>query len=253
MYHKQKITDSVSISEMLAMREQGMSNADIAKRIGCTTSAVVKYIGKQPKEITRANHRGGRSAKLPVAESLPAETQVPDMPRKSFAERCKEALGEPMVLHTLKHDYAARKEAEELSKKLENFSPAGQPKAHINYLTPSKEGWGDDEEERVYTARPDKETDPSIDRAWLAAALNEAAPEIAKRLENDVTAEADTKTIHKLSDHIDEMIAVFSPITVGEYIRVRLYELGMVEDAMIIDREGLLAKLSELRKGVVLL
>ena len=204
MYHKQKITDSLSISEMLAMREQGMSNADIAKRIGCTTSAVVKYIGKQPKEITRANHRGGRSAKLPVAESLPAETQVPDMPKESFAERC-----------------------ERLYKR-----------AHADIMPA--------EETPALAKLPEEEV-------VSEPATSEIAREVLSSLECVPEEKADPKTIHKLSDHIDEMIAVFSPITVGEYIRVRLYELGMVEDAMIIDREGLLAKLSELRKGVVLL
>ena len=204
MYHKQKITDSVSISEMLAMREQGMGNADIAKRIGCVTSAVVKYIGKQPKEITRANHRGGRSAKLPVAESLPAATQVPDMPKESFAERC-----------------------ERLYKR-----------AHADIMPA--------EEKPALAKLPEEEvvSEPTT---------SEIAREVLSSLECVPEEKANPKTIHKLSDHIDEMIAVFSPITVGEYIRVRLYELGMVEDTMMIDREGLLAKLSELRKGVVLL
>ena len=215
MYHKQKITDSVSISEMLAMREQGMSNADIAKRIGCTTSAVVKYIGKQPKEITRANHRGGRSAKLPVAESLPAETQVPDMPKESFAERCERMRGQ---LHCSETHWTPESDS---------TTVAEVAKAHGIVLP---------EEEVV--------SEPTT---------SEIAREVLSSLECVPEEKADPKTIHKLSDHIDEMIAVFSPITVGEYIRVRLYELGMVEDAMMIDREGLLAKLSELRKGVVLL
>lgn len=38
----------VSVSELMSMREQGMSNRDIASALDITYQTVLKYIGKQP-------------------------------------------------------------------------------------------------------------------------------------------------------------------------------------------------------------
>lgn len=45
----------VSASEMMVYREQGMTNVEIAKLLGTTATTVLKYIGKQPEEMTNAN------------------------------------------------------------------------------------------------------------------------------------------------------------------------------------------------------
>ena len=50
---KRRISDDVSIGEMLKMREQGMTNHDIAKSLGCNYVTILKYIGKQPKGLDR--------------------------------------------------------------------------------------------------------------------------------------------------------------------------------------------------------
>lgn len=50
---KRRISDDVSIGEMLKMREQGMTNHDIAKSLGCNYVTILRYIGKQPKGLDR--------------------------------------------------------------------------------------------------------------------------------------------------------------------------------------------------------
>lgn len=46
-----KLSDDVDVSTMLSMRESGMPNPQIAERLGCSYKTVLKYIGKQPKEL----------------------------------------------------------------------------------------------------------------------------------------------------------------------------------------------------------
>lgn len=84
---KQKITDTVSVAEMLHMRNvEGMSNAEIAKRIGCSVSAVINHIGKQPASMTKANYE--RWQKNRKAKKAEPSTPVgePTKPHESFAD-----------------------------------------------------------------------------------------------------------------------------------------------------------------------
>ena len=109
-----KMTESISVAEMLHMRnEEHMTNRQIAGRLGCGMNTVRKYIGNQPEDMPRG--RGPSKKNLP---SLPAK-EIHEMPRKSFAQRLEESLGASCTLNKLQHA------AEEFSKKLENFSPAG--------------------------------------------------------------------------------------------------------------------------------
>lgn len=84
-----KLSNSISVAEMMHMRnEEGLSNGEIAKRLGIHISTVIKYIGKHPD-----GKRARRKPKnLPV---LTEKTEVPEMPKKSFAERCEEVLHKP--------------------------------------------------------------------------------------------------------------------------------------------------------------
>lgn len=59
--NRRRLTDSVSIEEMLRMRENGMSNMEIANAVGAGYSTVAKYLGAGPG-------RGGR-----VSTSIPAQ------------------------------------------------------------------------------------------------------------------------------------------------------------------------------------
>ena len=69
---KRRLTDSVSIGEMLKMRESGMSNMEIANAVGAGYSTVAKYLGAAPG-------RGGRvSATIPqqVIDIKPREERA---------------------------------------------------------------------------------------------------------------------------------------------------------------------------------
>ena len=69
---KRKIIDDVSISEMLRMREDGMSNREIAETLGCCYATVTKHIGRQgfrsPNRQTRTKHT--------PEQWIPAETYI---------------------------------------------------------------------------------------------------------------------------------------------------------------------------------
>lgn len=47
------VLKDVSISELMTMREQGMSNQEIANALGVTYQSILRLIGKQPKEVRR--------------------------------------------------------------------------------------------------------------------------------------------------------------------------------------------------------
>ena len=48
---KGKITDEVSIEEMRTLREEGLSNREIGRRLDVSYETVRKYLGNQPKGI----------------------------------------------------------------------------------------------------------------------------------------------------------------------------------------------------------
>ena len=192
MFGRPRITDSISVSEMMHMREEGMSNQQIADRLDISIGAVYSHIGKQPKEMTEhnlANKKSRKDKKLPVAESLPANTQVPELPRESFKERCERMANE----------------------------------LHCN---PTH--WVPD----------------------VCAPTTEEILAARKALPAEDLPRMPTPPL--LSDRIDELVSVFGKMVVIEYIRCRLYEIGMIEDAVVVDREGLLTKLNSLRGGVSL-
>lgn len=43
---KAKLTDSISVQEMQTMREEGLSNKQIAQRLGICYATVLRYLGK---------------------------------------------------------------------------------------------------------------------------------------------------------------------------------------------------------------
>lgn len=46
---KNRITDSISVQEMLEMREQGLSNREISERLDISYASVCRYIGRNPR------------------------------------------------------------------------------------------------------------------------------------------------------------------------------------------------------------
>ena len=204
-----KLSNSISVAEMMHMRnEEGLSNGEIAKRLGIHINTVIKYIGKHPD--------GKRARRKPKSlPTLTEKTEVPETPRKSFAERCEEALGEPMVLHTLKHDYAARKEAEELSKKLDNFSP------DLGILP-----------QRIYIPE-DVQPRALEDMARLAYER--------RTLEN-------RKANANGNSHIPELVAIFGHDAVITWLKVSLYDMG-IPDCRPMNRQKMLETLKLMNDG----
>lgn len=81
--NKPSILKSVSISEMLHMRDAGLSNAEIADKIGCSYNTVNRHIGKAPFKKRRVDNR--KAKPLPPVGDKP----IIEIPHKSFAERCE--------------------------------------------------------------------------------------------------------------------------------------------------------------------
>lgn len=85
-----KLASSVSISELLAMREQGLTNYQIAERLGVTYRTIVSYIGKQPKGLRAP--MGSRKRTKPLTDIEPEEVaeNAAGVSRKTFAEMLHE-------------------------------------------------------------------------------------------------------------------------------------------------------------------
>ena len=84
MYHA-SITKSISVSEMMHLREQGKSNAEIADICGCHKATVYNMIGKQPAGIRKPYKPRSPVKSLPKLEEKQTPVHVP------FAERCEQA------------------------------------------------------------------------------------------------------------------------------------------------------------------
>lgn len=69
------LTKDVSISELMHMREEGMSNKEIAERLDVSYITILRLIGKQPAEMTAA----ALHAPKPKA-SKPAKVQASPKP-----------------------------------------------------------------------------------------------------------------------------------------------------------------------------
>lgn len=50
---RRRLTDSVSVDELLKMRESGMTNSDIARALDVSIQTVLHYIGNQPWRTPR--------------------------------------------------------------------------------------------------------------------------------------------------------------------------------------------------------
>ena len=89
------VARDIGCSEMYHMRDQGMSNRDIAEKLDCSISSVYKMIGVQPKGL-RAKYRTKTSSFI-----APAVEKAAEEVGKSFRERCEEMLGTPPKVVTV--------------------------------------------------------------------------------------------------------------------------------------------------------
>ena len=195
---KIKLTESVSVSELKHMREvEGLSNAEIAKRVGCAVSTVIAYIGQQPVEMTKRNQMAGMRKTKELPPLTETKTEIPDMPRESFKERCDRLMAQ------VDNNLRAVDEAREKIKQQAPADPDGEPKKHIHYLTPPKEGWGTD----------DVEVDPTPRR------LEDIAYEVYMKREKEQKK--------RVAEIIPELLEIFGQDTVRAFLKVNLYFCGI--------------------------
>ena len=56
---KRKLLADMDKTQLLKMRDEGMSNAEIALAVGVSKPTIYRLLGKQPAEITKANNARG--------------------------------------------------------------------------------------------------------------------------------------------------------------------------------------------------
>lgn len=81
--YKRSLEKSISISELKHLREEGLTNQQIADRCGCAYSGVHRLIGPQPDGLRK---------KYEYHKPLPPLTEEPKTPVKSFTQRLEEVL-----------------------------------------------------------------------------------------------------------------------------------------------------------------
>ena len=73
------LINDVSISEMKSMREQGMSNQEIADALECSYITVLRHIGAEPPELTaRRKSSGQQKRHSKESERKPNVVQTPE-------------------------------------------------------------------------------------------------------------------------------------------------------------------------------
>lgn len=222
---KQKITDTISVAEMLHMRNvEGMSNAEIAKRIGCSVSAVINHIGKQPASMTKANYE--RWQKNRKAKKVKPSTPVgePTKPHESFADLVARVKAEAAIEKN-KKELGIEEKPEPLPE-AEVVKPAEQAKPEAGeYVTVVLDGV-------THVLR--KNIVDHLHEEWEAQAKSEVLTANQKRNTND--------ELHAL---VEELKVMFSPLSVLDYLKCRLYELG-TPHIIYADREAYLKEIHRL-------
>lgn len=208
--NKHSILKSVSISEMLHMREMGLSNAEIADKIGCSYSTVNRHIGGAPfvKPGIGRKKKGIDALGLPPAGNTP----IPEMPRKSFAERLEEAYGKYCEDNGLTNSL-------ESANKFTMIKRDGpiEPVAKIVDV-PLSAPFADGEH---------------VNAADLARMSHMQELEKTK-VSNDHT-------------HIHELVAVFGEQAVATWLKVSLYDMG-IPDCRPMTRQKMLEALKEYKR-----
>lgn len=103
MYRRKFIQD-LSRSELMSMRETGMSNADIAQSLGCSVGTVYKLIGKQPPEMSRANRSAARMDGTPQGKPRGGVEMESEIPKRAVLV-VKPTEPQPINLHGAFMDY----------------------------------------------------------------------------------------------------------------------------------------------------
>ena len=233
---KQKITDTISVAEMLHMRNvEGMSNKEIAQRIGCAISTVIDHIGRQPREMTLK----ARSAGM----------------RKFKHEEPSTPVGEPAKPHESFADLVARVKAEaaiEKNKKELGIGCMDDKRKELFNLEQSIPTLvGDDKREAIVKAHQlvedikQHETPPEAE-AVKPAEQAKPEPLMAPTTTPYTTYKEQTE---KPTSHIHELLAIFGADAVRNYLRVALYVNGNVHISYM-EHDELLSALKTLNGEV---
>lgn len=218
--NKPSILKSVSISEMLHLREvDGLSNQEIADKLGVSYVTINRHIGKAPFR----KHKGGRKKKeiLPFDLPKPFPAGYEPITRVSFKDRCERLLAK-----TEEHIQEAESMREQVAEHSEaDIARAAHMKAVGNPPSASDTKW-----------HPES----------CAPTIGDIAEEHGIRLPDGAKP-----TVHKISDYVEELVTVFGGLAVRDYLRCRLYEMGMTHDAVIVDRADILSALKNLDKETV--
>lgn len=208
-----KLTDSISISELMHMREvEGLSNGEIARKLGCSINTIHAHIGTHPE-----GKRAKRKDKRKQLTSLP-EKQIPDLPRESFKERCERLMAKA---DERKADAEADKAREAHCKALDMAAQLS------NGIVPVI----------VHGTVYD------VPRVAYEVIKEEALKVNAKESEPLPCRPADNgNELHIL---VEELKVMFSPLSVLDYLKCKLYELG-TPHIIYADREDYLTEIHRL-------
>ena len=212
---KTALIKDVAISELLHLREQGMTNDQIAKKVGVTSRTILNHIGPQPKKLHKKP--GPKAKPLPPVGDKP----IPEMPHKSFAERCEEVLHKP---DTEKKKVVL---AENLVLPERTYAPDGD--IHRFSVLP-----------KVETAKEALLRVPEDPKPRTPADLAREAHE--RKLAEMATADTEDRT------HFHELIAMFDPDAVTAWLKVSLYNMG-IPDCRPMSRQKMLEMLKIMNAG----
>lgn len=208
--NKPSILKSVSISEMLHMRAAGLSNAEIADKIGCSYNTVNRHIGRAPFV------KPGRGRKKKDSDTLglpPVGDQaLPEMPRKSFAQRLEESYGKYCKDHSLANSL-------ETAEKFTMLKGDIPPEVVVENSI----------------VRIPAEEDPRT----LADLAREAHERKMTEMNADGAAE---------HNRIHELIAVFGEQAVATWLKVSLYDMR-IPDCRPMNRQKMLEMLKIMNAG----
>ena len=216
--NKPSILKSVSISEMLHMREMGLSNAEIADKIGCSYNTINRHIGRAPF----VKPGGGRKKKGSDALGLPpvGDNPIPVMPHKIFTERCEE------VLHNPDTEKKKATLAEDLVLPERTYAPDGDIRRFSILKKP----------ETV------KEALQHMHEDMNALTLADIARKAHQNAIAEISRPAEDNT------RIGELIAVFGEQAVATWLKVSLYDMG-IPDCRPMNRQKMLEMLKIMNAG----
>lgn len=244
---KIKLTESVSVSELKHMREvEGLSNGEIARKLGCSINTIHAHIGTHP-EGKRAKRKNKRK-QLP---SLP-EKQIPDMPRESFKERCERLMAKEveaeaeMAIASCAGGYKTFKRDTAPEPVAKIIYPDGEPKeadkareAHCKALDMAAQLSHGIVPVIVHGTVYD------VPRVAYEVIKEEALKINATEQKPEPLPCRPADNGNELHALVEELKVMFSPLSVLDYLKCKLYELG-TPHIIYADREDYLTEIHRL-------